>query len=105
MTRVWFSAGAAPVPSMTRTCVSATTGALTVRNVCTPGVKRFCANRAAENSRTVAAFISKERGLPGGLAIHHFGEAGEGRTAASTPAASGRGRSIHGGLDLVQRLA
>ena len=26
-TSVWFSRGGAPVPSMTRTCVSATTGA------------------------------------------------------------------------------
>ena len=43
---VWSSRGAAPVPSITRTWVSATTGASVARNGFTPGWKRPCANAA-----------------------------------------------------------
>src|SRR5579862_4059564 len=38
-TTVWSSRGVAPVPSITRTCVSATTPAFTLTNGCTCGDK------------------------------------------------------------------
>ena len=43
---VWSSRAAAPVPSITRTWVSATTGASEARKGFTPGWKRPCANAA-----------------------------------------------------------
>ena len=63
ITIVWSSAGGAPVPSMTRTCVSATVGAstLTNRRVFWESVTRPCCCWAASGSAATTKRLASMR--------------------------------------------
>src|SRR3954470_15115337 len=75
MMMVWSTRAGVPVPSTSRACVSATTGALTVTNGATPDVSVACALSWSSGSASEAA--QRSRIVMNDLALSLFGLGGD----------------------------